>query len=132
MAEVRFWVVTGLLMVGVVGGLAAGLAATANAQVELDLSVCALPAEPEVPDGAVATTTQMRDANVAVREYINSGQSQLECLDQLQTAHADSLTEEQRATITAAYNAGVDQLNAVAGAYNNAVRTYKARNPAEE
>lgn len=118
------------------GCLLACLAAPAMAQTEpaassVDLSSCTFPEAPTVPDGSSATGDEMADAAAAVREFVTSGQEQLGCLEQLQASLGEEITEEQTTTIVDTYNSRVDQLNAVAGAFNEQVRTFKARPAAE-
>jgi hypothetical protein len=90
---------------------------------ELDLSSCAFP---EVPDGNVASTEQLSAPGKAVRAFASTMQGQLDCLDGIQASLGDGITQDEQATITVAYNAGVDQLNATSTRYNEAVRTYKS------
>jgi hypothetical protein len=54
-------------------------------------------------------------------------EEQLACLDDKRDGLGEEITSDQRTLINSAYNSGVDTLNEVAGAYNDAVRAYKAR-----
>lgn len=103
-----------------------GTAVTAQAEAA-DLSQCAFPEVPTVPDGASATEDEMGAAAAAVRAYVNETQAGLSCLGDLEASLGADITEEQRTGIVASYNAHVDELNATAGKYNEAVRAFKAR-----
>ena len=92
---------------------------------ELDMSQCAFPAAPEVPDGASATEEQMAGAASAVRAYVGETQTALECLEALETSLGEEITPDQRTSIVDNYNAHVDEMNAVAGEYNLQVRRFK-------
>lgn len=94
---------------------------------DLNLSTCAFPDVPELPDVASASMAQISAAGVAVRAYVTAVEGQLACLDTKQDGLGDEITTDQQALITSAYNSGVDTINDVAGAYNDAVRAYKAR-----
>jgi hypothetical protein len=113
----RYWVaaVAGSLLGGQVWGA------------DLDLSACVFPDAPELPDAASASVEEIGRTGVAVRGYVNAMQSQLECLDGARDGLGDEITPDQLAMINSAYNFGVDTVNEVAGAYNEAVRAYKAR-----
>ena len=100
-----------------------------GAAASLDLSACAFPDAPAVPDGNTATHDQMTSAGAAVREFVANGEAQLGCLDDLRRSLGETVTEAQTTQIISAHNAGVDKLNEVAGAYNAAVKAYNAANP---
>lgn len=111
------WTLAACLAVAGIGAQAA----------ELEIAQCKFPAEPTVPDGAVATEAELGEAGSAVREYVSGMQSSLECLSAAETAMGEDITEEQQAQLVAVYNRGVDQMNAVAQNYNEQVRVFKAR-----
>lgn len=122
----------------IAGCLAACLSGAAWAQpaaapvaAELDMSGCPFPEAPAVPDGESASDEEMGDAAAAVRNFVTTGQEQLGCLENLQASLGEDITEEQKNTIVDTYNGRVDQLNSVAGAFNDAVRVFKARTPEE-
>lgn len=101
------------------------------AQADLDVSACAFPDAPGIPDGNAATVTEMSESGAAVRAYVTTGEEQLKCLEGVLADMGEEHTEEQRLRVTDIYNAGVDQLTRVATAYNEAVQAYRANNPAE-
>lgn len=96
---------------------------------ELDLSKCAFPAAPAIPDGSTATEEQMADAGGAVRAFIGETEAGLACLESARTAHGGELTEEQQKAFNGTWDTAVDAMNAVANGYNQEVREYKAANP---
>jgi hypothetical protein len=108
------------------GGLLLVLAGTAGAA-ELDVSRCKMPEPPAVPDGQTASEAEMGEASTDVREYIVGVQSSLECLAQVEQSMGEEISEEQSGVLVTLYNAGVDQMEAVAENYNAQVREFKAR-----
>jgi len=92
---------------------------------ELDMSQCAFPPMPEVPDGASATEEQMASTATAVRTYVGETQTALTCLEDLEKSLGEDITADQRTSIIDSYNAHVDEMNAVASEYNREVRVFK-------
>jgi hypothetical protein len=111
-----------LLIAGVVLMLAGKVGAA-----ELDISQCAFPEPPGVPDGQTATEDQMTKAGVDVRQYVAGVQGALECLAAAERASEPPVSQEQQAELVELYNSRVDQMNAVAEDYNTQVREYLAR-----
>jgi hypothetical protein len=109
-----------------IGSLLLALAGAAGAA-EMDVSQCSMPEPPVVPDGQTASETEMGQAGAEVRDYLAGVQTSLECLAQVEASMGDEITEEQSGQLVALYNAGIDQMEAVAGNYNEQVREYKAR-----
>jgi hypothetical protein len=113
----RYWV-----------ALVAGFLIGAQAwSADLDLSACAFPDAPDLPDGSSASMEEISTSGGAVRAYVTAMEGQLACLDTKRDGLGEEITSDQLTMINSAYNSGVDSLNAVAGAYNEAVRAYKAR-----
>ena len=94
---------------------------------DLDLSACAFPDAPDLPDAASASREEVSTVGGAVRAYQTAMEAQLVCLDDKRDGLGEEITSDQRTLINSAYNSGVDTLNEVAGAYNDTVRAYKAR-----
>lgn len=109
------WMVAGVALLMTAGAQAA----------ELEISHCEYPDQPTVPDGAQASESEMGQAGADVREYVAGIQSSLQCLSEVEKSLGEEITEEQQAELIAIYNAGVDQMNAVAEKYNEEVRAYK-------
>lgn len=94
---------------------------------EMDLSPCAFAEAPTIAKGASATPEEMSASAAAVRSYMGTMQDSLDCLEQVEKSMGKEITSDQKLMVTAAYNAGVDQLNAIAEAYNEEVRAFKNR-----
>ncbi len=106
---------------------AALLVASIAQGADLEVSQCAFPDAPTVPDGSSAAESEMGEAGAAVREYVTGVQSSLECLSAAEESMGEEITEEQQAQLVALYNAGVDQMNSVVENYNEQVRSYKSK-----
>jgi len=106
---------------------AALLLAGQVAAAELDVSKCAFPEPPVVPDGETASEEEMTKAGVDVRAYVAGVQGSLECLAAAEREAQDEVSPEQQAELVDLYNSKVDQMNAVAEEYNVQVREYLAR-----
>lgn len=102
-------------------------ALSGRAAAEMDLSGCAYPDPPPVPDGEVATEAEMGEAGTAVREYVAAVQEALQCLGELEAERGDGITSEEQATLIERYNQGVDQMNATAQEYNTQVGVFRER-----
>lgn len=109
-----------------IGGLLLVLAGAAGAA-EMDVMKCAMPEQPTVPDGQTASEDAMSEASTSVRDYLAGVQTSLECLGQVEASLAEEITAEQKVQLVTLYNAGVDQMQALAASYNEQVREYKAR-----
>lgn len=104
----------------------------------VDTGNCKRPTnQPAIPKGASATEADMVSAKTAVKKYTDDGQAYLDCLKNLQAAqpqpaaqtstpagaqNAKDATDE----LVDLYNAMIDDMHAVAGKYNEAVKDYKA------
>ena len=84
------------------------------------LSACKFSTPPMLIDGNTASKPEMEELSVAVRTYIAEMQASLDCLK----AAADAAESREQAIIHQLYNNGVEQLNFVAGEYNEQVRAY--------
>ena len=79
----------------------------------VDVGHCKFPEVPEMVDGTVASA-EMPFART-------------QCIDTVETGLGAGITAEQKAALNVLYNNGVDQMNAIAEAYNTQVRAFKAR-----
>lgn len=92
-------------------------------------SACETPSTINVPDGKVATMDQMVDAQKKVKEYMTGMDDYLACIDgELKTA-GDDAPDEFKALMTERHNTAVAEMEAVAGAFNEQVRAFKAAHP---
>jgi len=74
------------------------------------LLACTRPSAPVLPDAATAVTPQMIKAKNDVKAYVKEAKAFLDCTKS-----------------TKKHNKMVDEMNKVAGEFNNIVRAYKAR-----
>lgn len=92
---------------------------------------------PSIPNGKTASQEEMVAGSEAVREFQAGTQSYLDCIDaedqRLQDAQAatDKPGKErilkQREAMRKEYNAAVDDLHKVAGAFNQAIKDFNAQ-----
>lgn len=102
-------------------GLFAALVASAGAAPQEGLMACAFPEPPHIPDGCAASGRTFDRGHRAVRRFMTGIEQSLACIE----AHEAGLgrpDEETRARITALYNNGVDQMQLIAGAFNEQLR----------
>ena len=100
---------------------------------------CVSPEAPGVPDGASSTMDQMITGQKAVKAFQASNIEYMSCLEaDINEAEAKLLaaSEEDKGAsqkmvddISDAYNQAVSAEESVAGAFNAAIREYKAANP---
>ena len=114
-------------------GMAQCLVFSVSAQDRLEFKGdCVYPDQPSGVDGSTATEAEMLNFQKEMKEYLAKGNAFLECLDKEEAQVSDDATEEQlqefKARITQTYNAVVDEMNAIADAFNTALRAYKAQN----
>lgn len=107
--------------------LATSYATAAGMESPPGLDKCKFAEAPALANGSDATEDEMKAAGTGVRSYVNDMQDSLACIDKVQTKLGDDASPEQKAMLTAMYNNGVDQLNAVAGQYNDQVKAFKAK-----
>lgn len=92
-------------------------------------SACETPTTVNVPDGKVASMDQMVDANKQVKEYMARMDDYLACIDAELKTGGDDAPEEFKALMTQRHNTAVAEMEAVAGAFNEQVRAFKAAHP---
>lgn len=107
--------------------LATSTATAAAPETPRGLDKCKFPDPPTSLNGADATADEMKAAGTNIRSFVSEMQESLACIDKVQTDLEDNISNEQKAMLTSMYNNGVDQLNAVAGEYNDQVKIFKAR-----
>ncbi|HEU4616991.1 MAG TPA: hypothetical protein VFV10_03080 [Gammaproteobacteria bacterium] len=92
-------------------------------------SACETPSVITVPDGKAATMDQMVDAQKKVKEYMANMDDYLACIDgELKTA-GDDAPDEFKSLMTQRHNDAVSEMEAIAGAFNEQVRAFKAAHP---
>lgn len=111
--------------------LSLGAAAAAQAD-------CTYPRAPErIPDGSAASLDEMKAAKGQVEKYNKDMEAYLSCIklehDDSIAKQGSALTEEQKKQLAQVYaqknDAAVDELQAVAGRFNEQVKAYKAKHP---
>jgi hypothetical protein len=100
---------------------------------------CEAPDQPTMPDGATATMEEMLAGQQAVKAFQTENMQYMQCLEALYTAAEgkakaakdksvrDAAEAQYRESIEA-YNTAVSVEEEVAGAFNIALRAYKAAN----
>ena len=87
---------------------------------------CEMPSMVHVPDGATATEAQMIEAREAVTDYVAAMDEYLACVDREITAEGDDAPEEYKALMTQRYNAAISEIETVAAAFNEELRSFRA------
>ncbi len=118
MQLLRFVLIAGLLQV------LPGLAAADTPSSQEQLLACRFATPPTVPSGVNAA---MRRAEKHVRRFIREMQRSLDCLNTVATMEAG--TPAERARIVALHDNGVDQMHAIAAAFNRQLEIYRSRDP---
>jgi hypothetical protein len=90
---------------------------------------CSAPIPPPLPDGASANKEDFIEGYQQAKNYLKSGESYLNCLQDEEAAEIEAGTssEASRTQRLALYNAEVDQMQATGDALNAEVRAFKAR-----
>lgn len=90
---------------------------------------CVSPPVANVPDGARATSDEMVEAQLLVKQFMAEMELYLACLDQEEASLSESPTDEQKTVHTQRHNKAVDSMEAVATKFNEQVRVFKKENP---
>lgn len=106
----------------------AAVAATASVGA---FAACENPPVVSVPDGSTATMDQLLQAQADVKAYVASMEAYLACLNQELETAGDDAPAEFKSLMTTRYNTAVSEMEAVAQAFNDQVRAYRAANPSE-
>lgn len=92
---------------------------------------CVRPTAPSVPNGATASKEEMISAKHAITKYVAESDSYIACVDALDAKIPANLKPEdaktQHVALITRHNAAVDEQQAVANQFNNAVKAYKAK-----
>lgn len=105
-------------------------AATESADLNLGVEDCTFPVPPVIPDGATVTEEELRRAAGGVREYQVTMEASLACIDEAEAALGEEITEEQKSALNTLYNNGYEQLTTIADSFNQQLRIFRARPPA--
>lgn len=97
----------------------------AMALTQVVFAACPYPENVIVPDGATATTDDMVNGQMRIKQYMAEMEAYLDCLDQEEANLEREPTEDERALHSQRHNAAVDQMEKVAADFNDEVRAYK-------
>ncbi len=86
-----------------------------------DILDCRFPEPPVLPTGSSADLDAMDRAATDVRSFVDAMQKSLDCLD----TKTNSLVVRARTTVL--YNNGVEQMQAIATAFNNQLQIFRER-----
>ena len=92
----------------------------------ISFAACERPEAPVLPDGEVSDLATMVEGQKTVKGYVAGTEAYLECLTAEGEAAGDAVSEEEQAGRVDAYNAAVDDMEAVAARFNEEIREYKA------
>jgi hypothetical protein len=88
---------------------------------------CSRPTAPELPDGAVSDLETMVAGQKAVKAYVAETEAFLDCLTAEGEAAVEEETPEEQLARIERHNSAVDEMEAVAEAFNEEIREYKAQ-----
>lgn len=111
-------VLTSLVLTTIVSGY--GFAAAA----------CEPPSPVTMPDGATSTREQMLAAQAQVRAYQDAMNKFVACIDSEAEAQGEQAPAEFKSLMVERHNAAVTEMEAVAAAFNEQLRAFRAANPA--
>ena len=93
----------------------------------LALAECDRPTAPTLPDGATSNLETMVEGQKAVKAYVAETEAYLDCLTAEGEAAVEEETPEQQLARIEEHNSAVDDMEAVAEAFNEEIRQYKAQ-----
>ena len=88
---------------------------------------CSRPTAPDLPDGGSSDLEAMVEGQKAVKAYVAETEAFLACLTAEGEAAIETETEEQQLARIERHNQAVDEMEAVAGKFNEEIREYKAK-----
>lgn len=88
------------------------------------LMVCRFADPPQIPAGASAKKSAMSVASKEVHSYLAKMESSLQCLDT--AADQVETSPEEKARINLLYNNGVEQMEAIAAAFNRELKAFRS------
>ncbi len=91
------------------------------------LAECDRPTAPQLPDGSSSDLETMVAGQKAVKVYVEETEAYLDCLNEEGAAVAAEETPEQQMARIDLHNEAVDDMEAVAAAFNEEIREYKAQ-----
>ena len=94
-------------------------------------AACQNPAMVSIPDGKSSTLDQMVAAQTQVKAYMAAMQDFLACVDNEASAKGEDAPAEYKSLMVTRHNMAVGEMEAVAAAFNEQLKAYKAANPAK-
>lgn len=88
---------------------------------------CAEPFGPVVPDGATASQAEMRAARAEVLAFVKDSDTYQDCLVRVMDDPKEEMKEPQKKAVLKQISANQREKEAVATAFNAALKAYKAR-----
>jgi|SRR5882672_1405297 len=92
-------------------------------------AACENPAMIKIPEGKTATMDQLLAAQGEVKAYMAAMQNFLACVDAEASAKGEDAPVDYKALMVTRHNSAVTEMEAVAAAFNDQVKAYKAANP---
>ena len=93
-------------------------------------AACQNPAMVSIPDGKSSTLEQMVAAQTQVKAYMAAMQDFLSCVDNEASAKGENAPAEYKSLMITRHNTAVTEMEAVAAAFNDQLKAFKAANPA--
>jgi hypothetical protein len=93
-------------------------------------AACESPSPVTMPDGATSTRDQMLAAQGQVKAYQAAMNEFVACLDMEADAQGEQAPAEYKSLMVERHNAAVTEMEAVAAAFNDQLRAFRAANPA--
>jgi hypothetical protein len=88
---------------------------------------CDRPQAPELPDGDTADLATMVEGQKAVKAYVAGTEAFLDCLMAEGSDAGEEEPVEQKMARIERHNAAVDEMEGVAGSFNEELKEYKAK-----
>lgn len=88
---------------------------------------CSRPTAPQLPDGETSDLEAMVEGQKAVKAYVAATEAYLDCLNAEGEAAAETETPDEQLARIEEHNSAVDDMEAVAGQFNEEIREYKAK-----
>lgn len=88
---------------------------------------CNRPEAPVLPDGDTADLAAMVEGQKAVKAYVSGTEAFLDCLAEEGTIAGEEEPAEDKMARIDQHNAAVDEMEGVAGSFNEELQEYKAK-----
>jgi len=90
---------------------------------------CTMPESPTIPDGRTASEQELVATVAEIKTFQAALADFRECLQAEEDGLGEEMTPEQQQSIVESFNSSVDEEEAVAAEFNEAVGAFKAANP---